>query len=235
MTISPAVYAVKVPGGIGPELLERGMSLISEERRRRIARFHFQADKYRSLLGELLIRHVLCTGYAFSNADIVFRTGTHGKPSLEGGGPRFNFSHAGDWVCAVFHTEETGIDIEQLRPIELDVAKRFFASEESAMLSRLEGEAWRREFYRLWTMKEAYVKMRGAGLNIPLHTFTFQEKSTGTGQYHILENGSVHPGSVHTLPWEGDYACAVCFAGDAAPDTPVIYQAESLLEYASIH
>ncbi|WP_051236439.1 4'-phosphopantetheinyl transferase family protein [Paenibacillus pinihumi] len=232
MKENPSVYAVQVPSAIEPELLEHSLSLVSEERRRRIARFHFQADKYRSLLGELLVRHVLCNEYAFSNADIMFRTGTHGKPALEGGGPSFNFSHAGDWVCAVFHTDETGIDIEQLRPMELDVAKRFFATEESEMLSRLEGEAFLREFYRLWTMKEAYVKMRGAGLNIPLHTFTFQEK--GTGRYHILENGSTHPGSIHTLPWEGDYACAVCFAGDAVPDNPVFYQAEFLLERKSI-
>jgi 4'-phosphopantetheinyl transferase len=59
-----------------------------------------------------------------------------------------------------------GVDIEQIRPIDNmeAIAGRFFAEPESAALCRAEIPLKRALFFRLWTMKEAWIKAAGEGL-----------------------------------------------------------------------
>ena len=48
------------------------------------------------------------------------------------------------------------------------VAERFFSEAEQRYLSQYSGEEKNKEFYRLWTMKESYMKMTGEGLGMGL-------------------------------------------------------------------
>ncbi|MFF2480979.1 4'-phosphopantetheinyl transferase family protein [Paenibacillus sp. NPDC058071] len=155
MKTHPIVFAVKVPQTIESHQWESGLNRISAERRQRITRFRLQADKHRSLLAEVLVRQVLQRTYGLSDSQIGFRIGPYGKPYLAEGGPFFNFSHSGEWVAAVFHDREVGIDIEQVRTVDMDLAERFFTPEESSMLAGLKEEERPQQFFRLWTMKEA--------------------------------------------------------------------------------
>mgnify|MGYP002508457599 CR=1 FL=1 len=55
-----------------------------------------------------------------------------------------------------------GIDIEAIRPFNEGLMRKTMNSEEQThILSSLNPE---REFIRLWTQKEAYVKMQGTGI-----------------------------------------------------------------------
>ncbi|HWK55182.1 MAG TPA: 4'-phosphopantetheinyl transferase superfamily protein, partial [Hyphomicrobiales bacterium] len=68
-----------------------------------------------------------------------------------------------------------GVDVEHaLREVAAEaLTARFFAPEELQALQSLP-EADRNEyFFRLWTLKEAYVKALGLGLRIPLDSFVF--------------------------------------------------------------
>jgi 4'-phosphopantetheinyl transferase len=61
--------------------------------------------------------------------------------------------------------------VEEVRPIEPDVAARYFSASELSDLNALQGDAWLSGFYRCWTRKEAILKAEGVGLQRALDTF----------------------------------------------------------------
>lgn len=92
-----------------------------------------------------------------------------GKPYLKDyPGVQFNLSHSGGWgVCALSKTA-VGVDVEMVRPLRQQVAKRFFTPVEQEWLSKRPAE----EFFRLWTRKESFTKAQGKGLTLPLDSFS---------------------------------------------------------------
>jgi 4'-phosphopantetheinyl transferase len=112
-----------------------------------------------------------------------FRQGAEGRPEIDrqGGLPplRFNLSHTRGLVaCVVTLGFDCGVDVEhpgrQLRD-PLALARHSFAPVEQRALEGLDGEELRRRFFDLWTLKEAYVKARGAGfLSLPARRFAWE-------------------------------------------------------------
>ncbi len=89
--------------------------------------------------------------------------------------PRFNLTHAGGLIaCVVSRTLEVGIDVEPIgRRTPLAVAESRFAATEHDALVRLPLADRPRRFLEYWTLKEAYIKARGAGLSLGLDRFAF--------------------------------------------------------------
>ena len=86
-----------------------------------------------------------------------------------------NFSHSGNYVlCAAEITRishvKLGCDIEKMKDIDdnLDrLAKRFFSYSEYQAVFNCETQRGKREtFFRLWALKESYLKATGAGMTI---------------------------------------------------------------------
>ncbi|TNF31586.1 MAG: 4'-phosphopantetheinyl transferase superfamily protein [Deltaproteobacteria bacterium] len=78
---------------------------------------------------------------------------------------------------------DVGVDVEDAarRGRTVELADRFFAPSEVAALRALpEGAAQRDRFFRLWTLKESYIKARGQGLAIPLSGFAFALDGAGS-------------------------------------------------------
>lgn len=146
--------------------------LISEERRDRIKRFRFDADKVRSLLAELILRQALWECYDISA--IQLEKNAYGKPFLADHRTiHFSLSHSGEWVVCVVGDQNLGVDVERIEAIEPSLADEYFTDEEAAYLSAFSEEERRERFYTLWTLKESYTKTVGQGLSIPLDSFGF--------------------------------------------------------------
>jgi 4'-phosphopantetheinyl transferase len=90
-------------------------------------------------------------------------------------------------VLAVSRTHAVGVDVEALtRKVELlALAQRYFATHEYEDLRDLEDSAQRERFFTLWTLKEAWLKARGLGLQIPLDDFSFNL----AGKHPVIEFG----------------------------------------------
>ena len=73
-------------------------------------------------------------------------------------------------ICAVGE-KSVGCDIEQISKAPGKVADRFFNERELRYLNQIPEEKRNKEFYRLWTMKESYIKMTGEGMQLPLDKF----------------------------------------------------------------
>ena len=172
------VYLSKINKAISQERLDVLLRIISEENMKKCQRFKFREDVLRTLYGELLVRHVLCEQFLFVNKDIKLSRNEAGKPYIEECNIYFNISHAGDFVVCAFCEQPVGIDIEEIKEIDLEIAKRFFCKSEYEDLMEQKEVDRLNYFYSLWTLKESYIKWLGMGLSIPLDSFCFKITDT---------------------------------------------------------
>ena len=137
--------------------------------------FHFAEDCARYTLTHANLRRILGAYLHCSPENIHFTANRFGKPQLSGedaSSLQFSLSHSRTVaVLAVTLDEEIGVDVEDVRPIETEVAAAHFSAAELSDLSRLHGDAWLRGFYRCWTRKEAILKAEGVGLQRRLDGF----------------------------------------------------------------
>ena len=92
--------------------------------------------------------------------EVYYDTG--GKPRHEK--VKFSLSHSGELVAlALSDSGEVGCDVEKIREVPENVI-RIFSEKEQAALNELTDER-KKHFFRLWTMRESYLKMTGEGLS----------------------------------------------------------------------
>jgi len=158
---------------------ERLSELLSSAERERAARFIFERDRSRFTVARGILRHLLGRYLGEPPQDVVLATLAHGKPILAATskipGLHFNFSHSHQFALFAFCLEhEVGIDIEKIRPeVAFErIETRYFSATERAELESLPSDLRPEGFFLCWTRKEAYVKARGDGLNIPLESFS---------------------------------------------------------------
>lgn len=187
----------------------------------RIGRLRQPVDRLRSILGRLLLRHGLRLRGCDDAAGVVI--GPYGKPQLADGLVEFNLSHAGRWVVCALANAAVGIDVEQLRPFDLQLAWRFFHQRECAALAGLPAAAQHDYFFRLWTAKEAYMKALGLGFQRDMASFCV---APGADSQVALDDPQRDP-QCHSRPFrlfhldlEPGYRLALCCAC-AGPPVPV--------------
>lgn len=148
--------------------------LMSNEKRQRVNRLRFGDDKKRTVAGEMIARKAVFEWCGIQPDKIIFDTGVHGKPYAVGLDVEFNISHSGNMVVCAVNDKPVGIDIEQIRPIDLTIAKRICTNDELIYLFGHEAAETDftytdnvdilSRFFEIWTAKEAYGKCIGAGL-----------------------------------------------------------------------
>ena len=137
---------------------------LSPSRMEHIDRLHRQADKNRSLAGEILVQKLLREQYAISTA--VIHRNNSGQPYLTGCDLHISISHCDALVACAISENPVGIDIERIRPINPQLCQRICTEAELAYLQpgNLEDPAILRRFFEIWTAKEAYFKKCGTGI-----------------------------------------------------------------------
>ncbi len=201
------LYAVKVP--LEAELSDFSflLPIISERKRCRIARFVRKEDALRGLFGEWLVRSVAAEKCGRKPEELEIDIGEHGKPYFCNCSElHFNLSHAGAWVLAAFAGVPVGVDVEIIRPMDLNVATIVFSEQERSILSALTPEKQLSYFYRLWTLKESLVKALGKGFLYDLREFSF---SFDDRDYEVRGPLTEHYFFRH-YDIESGYASAVC-------------------------
>ena len=153
--------------------------LLSPAELQRCARFGHERSRLLYLSAHALLRRVLSHYTPIAPAEWQFTVGAYGKPALARPLPaealRFNLTHTTGMVaCAVSRDCEIGVDAESIeRHVELvPLARRFFSPAEADELTSFPAAGRQQRFYQYWTLKEAYIKARGAGLSIPLDSFS---------------------------------------------------------------
>jgi 4'-phosphopantetheinyl transferase len=200
-----------------PEVLSRLASTLDNDEKARAGRFHFTRDRDNFTACRGILRELLGGYIGSSPASIEFAYGEFGKPAQHprNSGPpiRFNLSHSsGLAVFAFARNCEIGIDLEAISPefAGEEIAERYFSARELAELMALPAETRPEGFSLCWTRKEAYVKARGAGLQIPLDSFSVSltpnqpERLESEDSYRWrLRSFKPAPGFVGAVVYEG--------------------------------
>lgn len=162
---------------VSAERLRALSSLLSPDERARAERFAFERHRRRFTAARGQLRETLGAALAMSPEAIRFEQGPNGKPRLaqdKDGAWRFNVSHSDERAAfAIARGLELGVDLEALRS-DIDhaaIAARFFAPAERDALLALPEHERAAGFFEIWTRKEAFVKLLGDGLTIPLASF----------------------------------------------------------------
>jgi 4'-phosphopantetheinyl transferase len=124
----------------------------------KISNFRRWQDQHAALFSKLLLQHALSqAGY---NSDCLnqLKYELYNRPFIDNK-IDFNISHAGEYVvCAISDQGQLGIDIELIKPINISDFNQYMETEQLSY----------KEFYEIWTIKEAVIKADGRGLSIPL-------------------------------------------------------------------
>jgi 4'-phosphopantetheinyl transferase len=167
------VWIVALAGVSGAEAGE-----IALDEMERANRLRFDVDRQRFLGTRLTLRRILGRCLGLAAREVRFRAGPFGKPFLDPGRHgtfvRFNVSHSGEMaLIAVAGDVEVGVDVELRHPMPdvAAIAARYFSPRERAALAALPAARQLEAFFDYWTLKEAYLKACGDGLNRRLDAF----------------------------------------------------------------
>ncbi|MFJ5671441.1 4'-phosphopantetheinyl transferase family protein [Bacillus safensis] len=198
--------------------IDRLKPFVSSEKRAAAERFRFLIDARRTLLGEVLVRQTIHDMYDLPIDQIVFETEGNGKPFVcHLPSFHFNLSHSGDWVVCAVDDAPVGIDIEEIKPIDLAIAKRFFSADEYQDLLSKPAERQEAYFFHLWSMKEAFIKLTGKGLSYGLSSFTARLSEDGQAALTLPDHET--PCFVQTYSIDPAYQMAVCTRKPAAAES----------------
>jgi 4'-phosphopantetheinyl transferase len=192
------LISTAVPAAVVADL----RSCLDEAELARAASFQ-RADHQRSyLVAHGAIRTILADRLGIAPSDVKWRAGAHGKPELESGSagpaPQVSLSRSGGLAMfAMTAQRRVGVDLQHSE-IGIEVvrmAERFFPPAEASYVASARPAEQASRFLRLWTRKEACVKVDGglllSGLRLKvLDTGTVaadDEAGTTPGPYRIKD------------------------------------------------
>ena len=165
---------------VGPADLHKWLAILDEEERERADRFHFSIDRREFIAAHALLRFMLSSCLNWPAHLWRFTSDVDGKPRIfshNGSHERpFSLSHTRGLVAAAVATRGVvGVDVERIDPRKADfaMAEEYFAPAEVQLLRAVPVSERNLCFFRLWTLKEAYLKAIGTGLGTPLKLFAF--------------------------------------------------------------
>ena len=144
------------------EVFRQKLKQVSEKRRNKDLQYKTREDQKRSLAAGLLMEDLL-KNHGIDPA--LVETDANGKMYLPDVNDFFfSLSHSGDYAACVICDVPVGVDIQQKRVTRANIAKRFFKTEEVQKIEKLPVEKRDDLFFRYWTGKESYLKLKGNGI-----------------------------------------------------------------------
>jgi 4'-phosphopantetheinyl transferase len=202
-----------------PQALARFRSHLNSEEIDRAERFVFPGDRDSYIAARGILRELLGAYTQSSAAEVDFVYGPQGKPALRASASppvRFNLSHSHGWAVYAFSRHrELGIDVELIQPgfAGEEIAERYFSQHELAELRAVPQDQRDKSFFLCWTRKEAYVKARERGLQIPLASF---DVSLSLEMPKLLRTEDCFCGELHSFEPAPQYVGALVTEGMGA-------------------
>ena len=196
-------------------------SLLSADEKERASRLIFERDRMRFVISRTAMRGILSEYLGIAPHEISFSYSSNGKPELalrfRESGIKFNLSHSGELaLLAVARDLCVGIDIEFIdENLAMNEMALLGSQQESIVLSNFPSEQKSEAFFKWWTRKEAFTKMLGVGLSLPLDSFdvAFGPKSSGALPPSDGVRAEPENFSIYDIPVLEKYAAALAVEG----------------------
>jgi 4'-phosphopantetheinyl transferase len=219
------IFALRFESPIDQSVYDFLFGILPRTAQTKISKFMRRPDAERSLLAESMVRYVLVAEYGLEAKGLSFGANQYGKPHVVGCPVHYNVSHSGNWVVSGFDDLPLGIDVEEIKRLNFDIARRFFSQVEYEYIMAQPEQDRSLCFFDFWTYKESVIKAEGKGLSMPLDSFTV--KISG-------DRGTLEPDPfastwfLKQYPIEEGYKCALCAGKNDFPYAPERIQAEHI-------
>lgn len=178
-----------------------------------IARYKFFSDqKVRAIARLLLLECILETGQPPALLH-DYKLDHNNKPFI----PHwhcFNLSHSGQLVALAYGSQAIGIDVEEIKPVEIGLFQHYLHAAERDWIEDAQTAALHR-FYSVWSAKEAILKADGVGI---LHDL----QALNTLERPIHLNDTAY--QVCTLPVPDNYAGFLAIPEDRRGNSGIDFQ-----------
>ena len=140
-------------------IIKSKICVVKHARRANVTKCEYH-EMQRKIARDLLQRELLEYGIDYSNEEIL--TNSYGKPYFAAHKDvHYNVSNCNGAVAVCISRSETGIDIEDIKLFRLGVADRICTVDEKKYI--VSKDCSNESFFRIWTLKEAYMKAIGMG------------------------------------------------------------------------
>ena len=177
---------------------------LSPYRRAKTDRYHCRKDKNLSVGAGILLDNFL-QPFGRQEKSMKYRLSESGKPFFCDFDKFFSISHSEKMVAVSFSERETGCDIQYCDGKDREkIARRFFTPYEYDTI--IHSENLSETFYRIWTIKESYLKLTGQGIGNGLDFFAVHFRNDGA---EIFQDNKKIPVDIREY-CQGSYRIAVC-------------------------
>jgi 4'-phosphopantetheinyl transferase len=147
------------------------LAVLSDDERARAARIISEPVRRTFIAARSALRCILARKLGQGPEAVEFDYQRWGKPRLSGNTTiHFSVTHSGPTAAIAIGASPLGLDLERLIPVSPDVVENALTTEERARVAAASDPL--ASFHAHWTLKEAYLKALGSGLNVPLESLT---------------------------------------------------------------
>ena len=158
--------------------------LLSDDRLKKVKNYRFYRDRRNSVVAYLLLRLGIFNETG-NNTILEFDYNKYGKPFLPNNDIKFSISHCKNAVLCAVSADNVGCDVQEYEPALHTAMPSLISEEEAEFLSNAEKKE--KILLKLWTLKEAYGKYCGVGLNYDTRSISFSSLLNGSKQFKFNE------------------------------------------------
>lgn len=212
------LYIARIDELVDEDLYKKVYNLMPPFRREKVDGIKPRKSKNQSLGAFLLLLYGI-KQLGLNIAEFEYTIDSYGYPKLVGEEEiYFSLSHSDDYAICAISDNKIGADIE--RVVDKDILKisnRFMHSEEDELI---QNSTYKQQdyFYRLWTLKESYIKLLGLGLRQELKSFAIlfdaEDKPYLKSAPENIDNEyDEHNVHFFEYPCDQEYKCSVAHIG----------------------
>jgi 4'-phosphopantetheinyl transferase len=197
--------------------------ILKQDEKKRILNFKTELLRNRHTVSRGVLK-ILISKYLDADPEKVeFMYSEQGKPFLSSPKNKtnlqFNMSHSNRLgICAFTKDNAVGVDVERIRelPNLEDMTEICMSEFEKRWFSKLPPATKNEMFYKVWTVKEAFIKAIGAGFSFPLVNVEVKIYGNNKCEFHRIkdESGSFGKWRVFTFVPEPNFTASLVTEAD---------------------
>lgn len=175
-------------------------------------------DRHRkqTIPSEKIVKKILSNELGIPCQNIKIRRHPYGKPFLENKARHFSISFSKNMLLMATDQTPIGADIEYTKKInDIDSLINHFSPDEKIPIYQLENSEKLKAFYKLWVLKESYIKAIGKGLSSPLDSFYIKVEEKNASLIYANEKDLRWKFKIYSV--SDGYISAICARNNTFP------------------